>query len=295
MGYIPVAAGLVTALCWGTADYLSRRQSEKVGHYPTVVYSHLVTFAVLLALLPILSPNIYVSPGPILVLLGAGVLYFVAFIFLYRAFHKGVVSVVAPVAYTYPAVTIVLSVLILGTRLSPLQIASITGIIIGVVLLSTRFSELRTFLGGRGLPNMTAGLGSAIGSSVFFGAAYVGVGYATPLVSFVLPALLFRLTGTVLGFALAPLLRADLGPSRAHLSGTIVIMGALEAAGFLIFTYGVFVASDSLPVVAALSGLGGGVAATYALAFLKERLEWTQFLGVLLSMAGVFTLLYLGA
>jgi len=36
------------------------------------------------------------------------------------------------------------------------------------------------------------------------------------------------------------------------------------------------------------------VAASYGLAFLRERLEPNQVLGVLLSLAGVFALLYLG-
>jgi uncharacterized membrane protein len=294
LAYTPVVAGLAAALCWGTADYMSRRQSEKVGAYPTVVYSPLVTLAVLIALLPILSPNLAVTVAPVVVLLAAGGLNFVAFIFLYRAFHKGVVSVVAPVAYTYPAVTTVLSILILRTFLSPVQLVAITGIIVGVVLLSTRFSELKGFVGGRGSPNMTAGIGSAIGSSVFFGAVYIGVGYAAPLVSFVLPALLLRTVGTGVGFLLAPAFHADLRPSRLHLSNTILVMGVLEAIGFLSFTYGVFVAQGSLPIVAALSGMGGGIAAMYALAFLKERLEWNQVFGILLSIVGVFTLLYLG-
>jgi drug/metabolite transporter (DMT)-like permease len=292
--YTPVFAGLAAALCWGTADYMSRRQSEKVGAYTTVVYSHLVTLVVLIALVPILSPNLVLTPAPVVVLLVAGGLNFIAFIFLYRAFHRGVVSVVAPVAYTYPAVTTVLSILILRTFLSTVQLVAITGIILGVVLLSTRFSELRSFLGGKGAPNMTAGIGSAIGSSVFFGAVYIGVGYAAPLVSFVLPALLLRTVGTGAGFLLAPAFHANLRPSRLNLSNTILAMGVLEAAGFLSFTFGVFMSQGSLPIVAALSGMGGGIAAGYAMVFLKERLELNQVLGILLSIVGVFTLLYLG-
>jgi len=43
-----------------------------------------------------------------------------------------------------------------------------------------------------------------------------------------------------------------------------------------------------------LSGRGGAVAASYGLAFLRERPGSNQMLGVLLSLAGVFALLYLG-
>jgi len=219
---------------------------------------------------------------------------FIAFIFLYRAFHGGVVSVVAPVAYTYPAVTTVLSIIILGTSLSSDRILAIAGIIVGVILLSTRFSELHAFMRGSGAPNLTAGVGSAVGSSFFFGVVYVAIGYAAPLVSVVLPAMVLRAVGATAGFLLSPVLRQDVRPSRLTFSSTIMAMGVLEAIGFLSFTYGISSTGGSLPVVAALSGMGGAVAATYGLLFLKERLEPNQMLGVLVSLLGVFTLLYLG-
>lgn len=292
--YTSVAAGLTAAFCWGTADYLSRSQSQKIGYYRTVVYSHIVTLAVLLALVPVISPNLAFPAYPVLALVAAGVVNFIAFIFLYRAFHGGVVSVVAPVAYTYPAVTTVLSIIILGTSLSSDRILAIAGIIVGVILLSTRFSELHAFMRGSGAPNLTAGVGSAVGSSFFFGVVYVAIGYAAPLVSVVLPAMVLRAVGATAGFLLSPVLRQDVRPSRLTFSSTIMAMGVLEAIGFLSFTYGISSTGGSLPVVAALSGMGGAVAATYGLLFLKERLEPNQMLGVLVSLLGVFTLLYLG-
>jgi drug/metabolite transporter (DMT)-like permease len=292
--YTSILTGLATAFCWGTADYLSRYQSEKVGYYKTVVYSNIVTLVVLVALVPVLSPNLELASFPILVLVGAGTLNFIAFNFLYRAFHKGVVSVVAPIAYTFPAVTTVLSVLILGTFLPTTRILAIAGIIVGVILLSTRFSELGSYLGGRGAPNITAGVGSAIGSSLFFGTVYIGIGYAAPFVSVVIPAMVLRTVATVAGFLLAPVLHQAVRPSRLAFSRIILVMGVLEAAGFLSFTYGISAAGGSLPVVAALAGMGGAVAATYGLVFLKERLEPNQVVGVFLSIIGVFTLLYLG-
>ncbi len=294
MVYTSIFAGLSAALCWGTSDYMSRSQSEKVGYYRTVVYSHIFTLVVLMAMVPVLSPGIQFPLLPVLALMAAGAVNFMAFIFLYRAFHKGVVSLVAPVAYTYPAVTAVLSVAILGSVLSSVQALAIAGIIAGVILLSTRFSELRAFVSGKGAPNLTVGVPSAICSAASFGTVYVAIGYAAPLVSVVLPALMLRVVGASAGFLLAPLLKQQVRPTRSVFSVTMISMGVLEAIGFVSFTYGISVAGGSLPIVAALSGMGGAVAASYGLVLLKERLEPNQVLGVLLSLLGVFTLLYLG-
>ena len=294
MAYASVATGLAAAICWGTADYMSRSQSQRLGYYRTVVYSHFVTLVVLLALIPFIAPSIQFPVSPVLVLVGAGALNFAAFIFLYRAYHLGVVSIVAPVAYTYPAVTTVLSVVILASVLSSLQYLAIAGILVGVILLSTRFSELYRFLRGKGAPNLTRGVGSALGSSVLFGTVYIAIGYAAPLVNVVIPVLVLRAVAILAGIALAPLFHQSLKPSRQAFSKRIIAMGVLEAGGFLFFTNGISTAGGSLPIVVAVSSMGGAVAASYGIAFLRERLESNQMMGVFLSLLGVFTLLYFG-
>ena len=294
MVYVPIAAGLVAAFCWGTADYLSRGQSAKLGYYRTVLYSHIVTLVIVLALVPFVDPVPVLAAAPVTALVLAGLLNLAAFILLYRAFHRGVVSVVAPIAYTYPAITAALSVVVLGTVISSGEVLAIGGVIVGVVLLSTRFSELRSLVAGRGSANLTAGVGSALGSSAIFGGVYVVIGYAAPLVSLTIPVIMLRVVATSAGFVLAPLLKQDVRPSRMAFSRKIFVMGFLEAAGFLTFTYGILSASGALPIVAAIGGMGGAVAASYGLFFLKERLEPNQMAGVVLALVGVFALLYLG-
>jgi drug/metabolite transporter (DMT)-like permease len=292
--YVSIATGLTAAFCWGTADYMSRGQSERVGYYRTIIYSQLVTLITVVVLVPAVSPTLTLPLYPVLALLGAGVVNFVAFIFLYRAFHRGVVSVVAPVVYSYPAVTAVLAVAVLGASLSLVQGVAIAGIVAGVILLSTRFSELYLYFQGSGAPGLTKGVGLAVGASLCFGVAYIGIGYAAPFVSFVLPVLFLRVIAISAGFILAPVLKQEVRPSRLVFSRAMIAIGVLEAFGFLAFTYGVSASGSALPIVASLSGMGGAVAASYGLAFLKERLEPNQVLGVLLSLAGVFALLYLG-
>ncbi|HYC12325.1 MAG TPA: DMT family transporter [Nitrososphaerales archaeon] len=294
MPYLPVLLGLATAVCWGTSDYLSRSQSKRVGYYNTVVYMHVTSFLILLVLVPILTPSASLTLPAALALFAAGALNFLAFVNLYRAFHTGVVSVVAPVAYTYPVVTAIMSVLLLGVVLAPMRIVLIGCVIAGVLLLSTRFSELRGRRQGGGLPSLTAGVAPAVVASVLFGVAYVGIAYATPVAGYVLPVALLRGVGTVIGISASPVLGESIKPTRASFSRVMLAMGALEAAGFVVFNYALSLGSDSLPVIAAISGMGGAVAALYALIFLKERLETNQALGLMLAVAGVFALLYLG-
>ncbi len=295
MAYLPTLLGLFTALCWGTADYLSRTQSGKVGYYRTSVYMHVMTTFMLLLFIPLLQPKLVFSQTALAALAVSGAVNFFAFLFLYRAFYRGVVSVVAPIAYTYPAVTTVLAVLVLGTVLTFDSALALAAIMLGVILLSTKFSQLKRRGGGTGRSSLTVGVGWAILASVSFGAIYVVVGNYTPVVGYVLPSVILRGVGTLTGFLVAPILGESVRPNRASLSTVILAMGALESFGFLSFNFGISLGGSSLPIVAAISGMGGAVATAYAIVLLKERLERNQVVGVALAITGVFTLLYLTA
>ncbi|MDA4128390.1 MAG: DMT family transporter [Thaumarchaeota archaeon] len=292
MSYLPILLGALTAFCWGTSDYLSRSSSLKVGSYRTTVYMHVVSIATLLVLLPILNPALNLSTTNTLVLFIVGAVNFFAFIFLYRGFHRGVVSVVAPIAYSYPAITTVLAVLLLGTMLTSMSILALLAIMIGVALVSTRFSELHRYAQGRGLLKLTPGVGSAVLSASSFGAVYVGIGYVTPFVGYFVPPLFLRVLGGLFGFLFAPILKQNVKPDRHSINLVIVVMGVLETIGLLSFNLGISFGSSSLPIVAALSGMGGAFAISYAMFFLREKLEANQIIGILLSLTGVFVLLY---
>jgi uncharacterized membrane protein len=257
------------------------------------VYVYVTTVAMMLILLPVLRPPLRLTPFSSELMVVFGVVFFFAFVFVYRALHRGVVSVVAPIAYTYPAVTTVLAVLLLGAVLTVQTALALTAIIAGVVLLSTRFSELRVALRGKGSASLTAGVGSAAMAALAFGSVYLCVGYVTPIVGYFVPALFLRGVGMVTGFAVAPVLKESVKPNRASLSGTVVVMGVLEALGFLSFSFAISLGGGALPVVAALSGMGAALVIVYAMVFLHERLELNQLAGVLLSLVGVFALLYL--
>jgi len=293
LAYLPELLGLVTALCYGTSDFLSRGQSLRVGYYRTTLYVNVTTVVALLILLPLLRPPLDLTPASAGLMSVFGLVFFLAFVFVYRALQTGVVSVVAPIAYTYPAITVILAVLLLGAALSYQTVLALSAIIVGVVLLSTRFSELRVSLRGRSRASLTAGTGSATIAAFAFGTVYLCVGYVSPIVGYFVPALFLRAVGVIAAIALAPLLKESIKPNRASVSRTVLVMGALEAFGFLAFSYAVTIGGTALPAVAAISGIGAAVVVAYAMVLLRERLELNQWVGIVLALVGVFSLLYL--
>jgi drug/metabolite transporter (DMT)-like permease len=104
-----VVLGLVTAVCWGGADFIARFTGRAVG--PDVALSGmLVTSAVLLTLLVLATstPLLESFAGWYLVL-ATGIGVMVATLLLYAALARGPIGIVAPVVGAYPAFNILIS------------------------------------------------------------------------------------------------------------------------------------------------------------------------------------------
>ncbi len=131
----PAFWGLFTALSWGCADFIARFTGRGVGH-------HAALFAMLLVSAIIFSGIILFTGTPLiwsraglglLILTGTGAM--VATLLLYWGLTRGPVSVVAPIAGSYPVLNILYAV-IGGTMPSVTQWLAMGGVMGGVYLVA---------------------------------------------------------------------------------------------------------------------------------------------------------------
>ncbi len=109
-----IILGLAGAVCWGVADFLARFSSRRVGAYRTLLFMQAFGFVGLSVYLKWTHRLAQISAhgwqpwafGAI-----AGLLNMVASLALYYSFQIGVMSVVAPVSSSYPALTVMLALL----------------------------------------------------------------------------------------------------------------------------------------------------------------------------------------
>jgi len=202
-------------------------------------------------------------------------------------------SLTAPIVNAYPAFSVIISVAFIGASFSLLSIAALIVIILGIVLVSTSISDLRKNLLRGGM--LGPGVGSAFLAAVFFGASWTAFGYASQSMGYLLPALAVRLGAAAVGFGLAPLIKEEVRPNFGKSGPRLLAMVLLESAGVIIFSLGVALSAspDAVPILATFGGMYAAVTVSYAIAFLKERLELNHILGVTMLIAGVGALLYL--
>lgn len=238
------------------------------------------------------------------------------FLFLYKGFSTGVMSVVAPISGSYPIVTIALSISLLGAVVGRLQAIGIAIVLTGIILASMNLNEIqklrssKTYLvssqkkssafleqpdplrPAQKKSRLTQGSGSALISCLSFGTLYFFLGFVTNRTDFIVPVLFMRLSAaTISCILLVPLGFRFVRPDIRTLA-IIVFIGVFDTLGYLSFDAGILSAGSSLPVVATLSGLVGVFTIVLASIFYKERLGTLQWLGIVAITAGVLIVLY---
>jgi len=288
-----IILGLALAFCFGTSDFLSKGMTGKVGFYRTAVYTLATSGAI--ATVPLLLLGMPKPPSlsgvAVLVLISAST--FVAFLFMYRGYQKGHLSVVSPIVNSFPIFSVLFAVFVLRIDLSYEVLLALGGVIFGILLVSTDFSALGSSSGR----SLTPGVLEAILAAFFFAVGFTSLGYAEETVGYLLPVMAARLGAASVGLLAGLALKQDLRPIGGRPLLRLLTMGTLEASGLLAFTLALFYSSSIavLPITTTLAGMGVVFTVGFALIFLKERLRPNFALGILVLIASVATLLYFTA
>ena len=131
--------GLIAALCWGSTDVMASLAGRRLGSIHVVAIAQLTSVAV--ALLLGLSRGVGFPSDPTTFLLAAlfGVIAAGAYVSFFTALRIGPLAVVSPVVAAYGGLTVVLSVLVRGETLTPLQGLGAALATIGVILTAIVF------------------------------------------------------------------------------------------------------------------------------------------------------------
>jgi drug/metabolite transporter (DMT)-like permease len=291
--------GLAAAVSWGSADFIAQFSARRIGAYRTLFFMQAVGFlsGVLYVLLTVPGNGLsgvaadLTGHWPLTIFMGgASGLSMLAF---YSALERGTISIVAPIASSYPALTVLLAYAS-GERLSPARLAGVTCALGGVMLAS--FAEAGPAPSGEpsspgnnpasAAGRLAPGVLLAILCALGFGITYWALGfYAIPAWGAVNTVLIQRLSTVVwLAAAVVPMRRSLAAPSG---NGWLLILavGFLDAFGFLLSNHGF--ESEQVGVITVLGSLFGAVTLVLAFVFLGERLARRQWFGVGLIFAGI--------
>ena len=132
-----ILLGLLTALSWGSSDFLARFASRRIGSLRTTLYMQLTGLVLLTIFLRWIGGwgRLFDGSGwqPWAWGAFAGALNAISTLSLYHSFEVGKLSVVAPLSASYPALTVGISVFT-GEHLTAMRAAGIMLILVGVIV-----------------------------------------------------------------------------------------------------------------------------------------------------------------
>jgi drug/metabolite transporter (DMT)-like permease len=285
-----ILLGLTGAVCWGTADFLARSAARRIGAFRTLFFMQIIGFAAMTAYMVSAGGISSTTAGsrPWELAAVAGVLNVIGSLSLYYAFQVGVLSIVAPISSSYPAITVVLAFLS-GERLRPLRGVGLGITILGVVLAATSFAALNANSNSASHslhPHAMKGVGWSIVAAIGFGFMFWFLGFhVVPLTGSAFSVWMIRLStlGT-LAVVAAPA-RQSLRPPRGSVWWLLLAVGIADTSAF--FANNAGLATGHVSVVSVLASLYGAVTVLLSWIFLRERLERSQWLGIALLFAGI--------
>ena len=267
------AYALLASLAWGVGDFMGGLKSRVLPSLVVMAASQPFGLAALAVAAAIRGTG---PPGPeVWWAVLASVFGTIGLVGFYRGMAAGAISVVVPLAAVAAGIPVVWG-LVQGDRVSFVQEIGFVAALGGGVMASLERSGER--------PRFAAGTGWAILALLGFGCYYVPL-HASATHDWLWPSLVFRATSVTLVWSSLLVLRRRPIAVRPHLV-PLALIGLLDTGGNTLFA----AASSShglLSVVSVLASLYPAVTVLLARLLLRERVERTQNLGVLVTLAGV--------
>lgn len=267
---------------WGVADLLAKKAIDQTNYKTSIVINQAVAFLPILIIFLFFSRLPSFSPLLTAETILAGVTGVIGYIFFYRGFGKGNVSVVAPIASSWSVVTVLLAAFLFAERLTPFQVLGVGAVIIGVFFALTNFGELRKSfkMGG-----WSAGAGDAVVAMIAWGISYALLKPVTSAVGPVLALFLLKFIAVATLFSWIGVTKVKVSLPAKMIFLLLVVTGVLDFSAYLAFNFSLN--TQYVAVSSAIVATAPAVTIGLAYVFLKERIVNSQKLGILAILVGL--------
>ena len=291
-----IILGLAAAIFWGAADFLARYSTRIIGTYRTLFFMQffgLIILSIYLAFAGDFGRLCQVAFWQAWVwALLAALLNVVSSLALYRAFEVGILTIVSPIAASSAALSVVFA-LMSGETISRLHGVGIMAALFGVALAATAFSSTKevqdvkiTEAASRHTGILPRGVAWALAASLGYGIIFWILGFrVTPVLGGIAPVWLIRLTTlSTLSLLVVPL-KQKVSVPRGRVWWFIAGAGLLDTAAYVSFTIGL--TAGQVAIIGVIASLFSAVTVLLAWIFIREKLQWSQWLGVAIIFVAI--------
>jgi drug/metabolite transporter (DMT)-like permease len=284
--------GLTAALFWGTLDVITALASRVIGSLRVTAGMQSVTAVLFLVIFVATGATIPTDPASIALAVLLGLIGAGAYLSYFTGLQFGPIAVVSGMVSAFGGLTVVLSVVIRGETLSPLQAFGAAVATVGVLLTAFAFDG-----GLRATRFAGPGVVFALVALVLFSLMAITTDVALETMSWIQIYTIARVVNASIGTVVLLVLarragsalghRPEGGPtwSNTRIVGALVLVGVLDVLGLIAFAIGLETAPTWMVGLAA--SFGPAVTIMVAVAFLGERLRPVQWFGLLGILTGM--------
>ncbi len=131
----PAFWGLLTAMCWGSADFIARFTGRAVGHH-AALFGMLLISAIVFSVIFLFAEQPFIwKPSGLGLLFMTGLGVMAGTLLLYWGLARGPVTIVSPIVASYPVINVLYAVLI-GHSPTIIQWVAMGGVMGGVYVVA---------------------------------------------------------------------------------------------------------------------------------------------------------------
>ncbi len=269
-------------LGWGIYDFLGGVFSKQIGSFKSLFWSQLAGLISILLLAFALKttfdiPFLAIALSPL-----ASIVYSAGYLFFFKGFEKGNVSIIAATMNLWAVFTMSFAFLFMGQRLSTTQTIGVFMILSGATLAAIDWNSIKK----QGF-QLSLGVREAILGAFFFGVFWNISEIVSEEIGWLLSTILTKLGIIIflLGFSLFAKQEIGLTNIPTKTKYAVLLMGIIEVSAVALVNYGLTIGDAILitPIASALSI----VTIALAVIFLKDKLSKLQLIGVVIAILGI--------
>ncbi|MGD0995508.1 MAG: DMT family transporter [Candidatus Bathyarchaeia archaeon] len=278
---IGILFAITTMLSWGVADFFAKKAIDKTGYRASLVINQSVSLVPIFICVILFFRVPSFTVDLVFTILLTGVFGIIGYIFLYRGFQKGNVSVVSPISACWAIITTLLAVFLFKEQLTLLQIIGVVVVFVGVFLASTNLAELRKSMKYWRHNGVMDGIICMIAWGITYALIKPIVAVAGPIMAL----LLFRAVAILTLFSWVGVTKTKISLPARLIFLFIIIAGLLDFSGFL--TFNLSLTTEFVSIVGPIAATYPAVTVMLAYVFLKERVANNQKIGIAAILTGL--------
>lgn len=279
---ISILLGIGGMVGWGIYDFLGGVFSKQIGSFKSLFWSQLAGLISILLLAFALKttfdiPVLAIALSPL-----ASIVYSAGYLFFFKGFEKGNVSIIAATMNLWAVFTMLFAFIFMGQRLSTTQTIGVFMILSGATLAAIDWKSINK----QGF-RLSLGVREAVFGAFFFGVFWNISEIVSEEIGWLLSTVLTKLGITIFLLVFSFFAKQEIGtkniPTKTKYA--VLLMGIIEVSAVALVNYGLTIGDAILitPIASALSI----VTIALAVIFLKDKLSKLQLSGVVTAILGI--------